>query len=352
MGVRVRQLFFGANYTRRMSSQRVTVADIARAAGVSVGTVSNALNGRRSQTAQATIDHVLATAERLGYRGNSAAAALRTGHHGVIGLLLPRLVRALSFYMDFALGVEEAAARADLDLMLVTADRPAGINRVKVDGAIVVDWTHELAGPAFLKKAGIPVVSAGGTPVLDASPDRVVRVEYETYVRQIVSAAHSAGARRALMLAADSNFQSDWARATQEAFQSSCEELNIESMTHPIAVNADRDSVLEIAEDVARRFPAEFVLVGPQRFAGILNSKFGWGSPSSDVRFLASCAGDPVTELASTQIAAIDAGPRAFGDRCVTELVQLMNAGVQQEFATTTHPASVSWPLHWGRPAR
>ena len=59
-----------------MQEKKVTIYDIAREAGVSVGTVNRALGGKtriRPETKQAVLD----TAERLGYRANSAAQSLR-----------------------------------------------------------------------------------------------------------------------------------------------------------------------------------------------------------------------------------------------------------------------------------
>ena len=59
-----------------MKEKKVTIYDIAREAGVSVGTVNRALGGKtriRPETKQTVLD----TAERLGYRANSAAQGLR-----------------------------------------------------------------------------------------------------------------------------------------------------------------------------------------------------------------------------------------------------------------------------------
>lgn len=55
-----------------------TIHDVARAAGVSVSTVSKALNGRDG-VAAATAARVAEAAARLGYRPNPAAPLLRRG---------------------------------------------------------------------------------------------------------------------------------------------------------------------------------------------------------------------------------------------------------------------------------
>ena len=73
----------------RMSGA-VTLKQVAAAAGVHPSTVSRALNERtRHMVASDVAQLVLASAKQLGYRSNSAAASLRTGHSRTIGVLLP-----------------------------------------------------------------------------------------------------------------------------------------------------------------------------------------------------------------------------------------------------------------------
>jgi len=57
-------------------SDRVTIADLARESQVSVSTIDRILNGR-STVKPATVDHVLATAERIGFRGIGAIRSRR-----------------------------------------------------------------------------------------------------------------------------------------------------------------------------------------------------------------------------------------------------------------------------------
>ncbi|MEU8222013.1 LacI family DNA-binding transcriptional regulator [Kribbella sp. NPDC048915] len=70
----------------------VTMADVARVAGVSTMTVSNVINGRPRVGAE-TRERVLAAIGELGYQVNLAARHLRAGRTGVIGLAVPELER-------------------------------------------------------------------------------------------------------------------------------------------------------------------------------------------------------------------------------------------------------------------
>lgn len=69
---------------------RVTLKQVAEAAGVSLATASYSLNNGGS-VGQETRQRVIAVAESLGYRPNLAAKAMRTGRTGTLGCVLPDL---------------------------------------------------------------------------------------------------------------------------------------------------------------------------------------------------------------------------------------------------------------------
>ncbi|OAN41355.1 LacI family DNA-binding transcriptional regulator [Microbacterium sp. H83] len=66
---------------------RTTIHDVAKAAGVSVSTVSKAVNGRYG-IADATVRRVLDTVRELGYESSLVASSMRARRTGVIGVLL------------------------------------------------------------------------------------------------------------------------------------------------------------------------------------------------------------------------------------------------------------------------
>jgi LacI family transcriptional regulator len=96
-----------------------TIADVARAAGVSVTTVSHAISGKRPVNA-ATAEAVRRSARELGYSPNRAARNLRLGIAGSIGLLLPDI--ANPYFAELARGVEDVAAAADTSVLLCNTD--------------------------------------------------------------------------------------------------------------------------------------------------------------------------------------------------------------------------------------
>lgn len=69
----------------------VRLQDVAKYAGVSVGTVSNVVNGRTQTMGAEILKRVQDAIENLGYQPNRAARFLKTGHTPLIGLLVPSI---------------------------------------------------------------------------------------------------------------------------------------------------------------------------------------------------------------------------------------------------------------------
>lgn len=85
------------------ATRRVSVKDVAAAAGVSLGTVSNVLN-RPEKVLPATREHVLAVIDDLGFVRNDAARQLRAGTNRSVGMIV--LDVRNPFFTDVAQGVE------------------------------------------------------------------------------------------------------------------------------------------------------------------------------------------------------------------------------------------------------
>ena len=87
-------------------SERATMADVAREAGVSSMTVSRVINSK-GDVSEATRERVLAAVERLDYRPSGIARGLATQRTGTLGLVVPDV--ANPFFADVARGVEHGA---------------------------------------------------------------------------------------------------------------------------------------------------------------------------------------------------------------------------------------------------
>ena len=85
----------------------VSVRDVAAAASVSVGTVSNVLN-RPDKVSPATVERVMQAIDDLGFVRNDAARQLRAGRSRSIGLVV--LDVGNPFFAEVARGAEDRAA--------------------------------------------------------------------------------------------------------------------------------------------------------------------------------------------------------------------------------------------------
>jgi LacI family transcriptional regulator len=97
--------------------RKVTIRDVAKAAGVSVSTVSRVLNGK-ADVASATQDRVLSVIEELGYATNLAARSMRSQKNNMVGLLMPDI--AYPFAIEVMKGVNRAIAESEFDLLVYT----------------------------------------------------------------------------------------------------------------------------------------------------------------------------------------------------------------------------------------
>jgi LacI family transcriptional regulator len=103
-------------------TEPANITNVAKRAGVSLGTVSNVLN-RPERVAPATRERVLQAIEELGFVRNEAARQLRAGRSRTIGLLV--LDVGNPFFTDLAAGAETAAAKAGLSVILCNSgDNP------------------------------------------------------------------------------------------------------------------------------------------------------------------------------------------------------------------------------------
>jgi LacI family transcriptional regulator len=99
----------------------VSLRDVAKAAKVSVGTVSNVLN-RPEVVAPETLARVQGTIKDLGFVPNGFAH-LRSGHSRTLGLIVPDV--ANPFFTEVARGVEDAAIKRDYAVFLCNSDESA-----------------------------------------------------------------------------------------------------------------------------------------------------------------------------------------------------------------------------------
>lgn len=125
--------------SEHQAPRRPTLRMVAERAGVSTATVSYVFSGRAGAAsgagvAEATAARVLAAADELNYRPNSAARAIRTGRSGMVQLSLHMLSDPWSLAVADAVNAE-ANKHGLTTLILADGDWHAALDRVESDVA-------------------------------------------------------------------------------------------------------------------------------------------------------------------------------------------------------------------------
>ncbi len=161
------------------SGRKVTVRDVAAAAGVSPATASRALSGNGSVNPE-MVRRVHKASTDLGYSANVFARALRTERTDTIGMVVPSI--ANPYFVGAVEAVEKALASSGRSLILCNAgnsvqteaDRVGLLVQRMVDGLVVV-----------------PVDGSASVAALRAAAERVPLVQFDR-----VAAGASDGLRR------------------------------------------------------------------------------------------------------------------------------------------------------------
>ncbi|GAA1217531.1 LacI family DNA-binding transcriptional regulator [Rhodoglobus aureus] len=140
-----------------------SVHDVAKSAGVSVGTVSNVLN-HPHKVSPSTVERVQSAIETLGFIRNDAARQLRVGHSQTIGLVV--LDVRNPFFTDIARGAEDKAAEGGLTVTLGNSDESIEreakyldlFEQQRVYGMLISPYGDITDRLESMRKRGIPAV--------------------------------------------------------------------------------------------------------------------------------------------------------------------------------------------------
>lgn len=145
--------------------RRATIRDVALAAGVSISTASNALNGQGRTNAE-TRDRVKRVAEEIGFRPNALARGLLSRRSHSIGIITNDTYGRLTLPMTA--GVSEALVDHGVSVFLCATNNDPRLARLhlealldkQVDGIIFTATRLDLAPPVDLSSLPMPVVYA------------------------------------------------------------------------------------------------------------------------------------------------------------------------------------------------
>ncbi|MDR2975482.1 MAG: LacI family transcriptional regulator [Propionibacteriaceae bacterium] len=232
------------------ASRPVTLADVARVAGVSTSTTSRVLNGGANVSASLRL-RVLAVADALGYVSNMAAQALR-GRRRAVFTLVPD---ARTFPIAAQAASIEEAARAEgvlASVVMIGRDTTARVSRIQAlrtlkPHAIIVSYTEPEVATVGAELQRF--VDEGGHVVTMGEPKtgfpRVCHDD-QTTVRLLGEHLLGLGRRRPAIVTDHGAL-----RHRQEAMLACFADHGIDPATVPV-VTVERDSIQ--ASQATRRF--------------------------------------------------------------------------------------------------
>lgn len=160
----------------------IGIKDVARLAGVSVGTVSNVLN-RPEIVSSESIARVRVAIDELGFVRNDAARQLRVGHSSTIGLVVLNIGNP--FFAEIARGAEDAADPEGFSVILGNSDESISregayldlFEKQRVRGVLISPIGDVTVRLRRLRSRGMRVVlvdrSGDGTGVSSVSVDNI-----------------------------------------------------------------------------------------------------------------------------------------------------------------------------------
>jgi DNA-binding LacI/PurR family transcriptional regulator len=305
---------------------RVGIRQVAEAAGVSVTTVSHALNGK-GRLPEATRERVQRIATELGYRPSRAARNLVGGRTGLLGLSVSQPDGQAFALGDFAYFVELMSAATGIAMDhgygLVLAPGRGTWTGIDLDGAIVVD---PLAGDpivASMRERGIPVVTAGRVPG-DPSQDWWVDNDHVKGARKVLDHLAGRGATRVAMVSTPA--WTSYATDALETYHRWCDEHDVEPrVAYANEELTEAGGFAAASELLASPEPPDGIWASLDRLAlGVLLAARARDVRVPDDLLVVGTTDSDAGRWASPALTALNLHPQEIGRAAVTMLLDLV----------------------------
>jgi len=225
---------------------RVTIADVARRAGVTTGAVSMAVNGKPGVSDE-TRRRIVAIADEMNWRPSHAAQALKGKSAEAIGLVLARPAEVVGeevFFTKFIAGVQSVLSEHGYslhlqmarDLRAESAIHRAWIADGRVDGILILDPRADDPRIRALTGSGMPTLVVGGD--LDDDGFASLRTDDGALMRLVLDHLVALGHERIGYVTGDQSFAH--IRRRMDAFS----EYMVDAGTWGAAVAGDFDPAL------------------------------------------------------------------------------------------------------------
>ena len=308
-----------------------TIDDVARKAGVSTSTVSYVLSGKRpiSGPTRARVEQAIA---ELAYRPHAGARALASNQTNVIALVAPLRVDVnVNVIMHFVAGVVTSARTFDHDVLLLTQEDAAGLDRVTsgsmVDALVVMDIEADDPRIPTLARLRQPTILIG----LPLQPRGLscVDLDFEAAGRLAVSYLHDLGHRQIGLVGSPAlvlERHTTYADRLLRGFRSEAAERGLSAVAIPC--ESSREGAVEAVDALLDRAPGLTAVVVHNEVAlpHLVAALAARGLPTPEaVSVLAVCP----TDIALGQpvpLTSIDVPGAAIGQAAVEMVINRLAA--------------------------
>lgn len=314
--------------TREGRVASATIVDVAKAAGVSKTTVSDALRGG-GRVSDDTRRIVLDAAERLGYSLNRSARSLRTATTGAIGLYIPQVLVRSEHYLSFVYGAVNEAAQRDYDVTLIVAgNRERAAHVPHVDGLVLIDPVESDQILDRLMSTGLVTVSSEHFPG-GREPAGVVWSDHAGQAIELLDHLADQGAKAPALIA--STTVSEWSLNIRNAYTAWCTARGVTPVIVESPFGAPPEDLQRIATHLLETSPATDALVaaGDGVAAAVAPAITASGLRIGSDFLLASCVDSQANEALHPPITSVDARGGDAGAACVRLLIDLLENVVE-----------------------
>lgn len=297
------------------------IKDVAAAAGVSVSTVSNVLNGRGRVSAD-TRAQVAGIAKKMGYHPAAAARNLRGKRSGILTLTVSTVGSTGQSLvgLDYFISIVGAATTTAFELgySLIFSPRPGE----QVDGVLVID---PVPGDPLIRQAlqeGVPLVTTGRSG--DVPEGNWVDVDVRAGARELLDHLSSNGAKSVSLLTGPhpTSFGDD----VRSVYEDWCRSRDIRADIIMAQSDLSEQAAFDATVDrLDRQVRPDAVLCTFERLAiGALMAVNAAGLRVPDDILITACADSATMRNARPPITVLDLQPAEVARQAVSLLVDLI----------------------------
>ncbi|MGP3961728.1 LacI family DNA-binding transcriptional regulator [Nonomuraea sp. 3N208] len=319
--------------TRRPRTRGVTIEDVARAAGVSRQTISNALNAPYRLKAE-TLERVSAVIEELGYRPDQSARSLKSGTRRIIGYPTPvdDPANPNPLMGGFLEAVVAASGEVGYRILLVRPQPGQSQEQAldeliaarTVDGFLLSDILRDDPRVAHLTGAGFPFAAFGRTA--PEQPQSWVDVDSVQAVIELVGMVAAGGHRRVAFLASSSG--QPWMDDRRDGFLAGVRRHGLAGQVY--SPGDDPDEIVAATRELlaGRNRPTAIVAGGDWLALGLYTAARAEGLEIGKDLAVAAFDDLPITGFLQPALTTVRLPLRRIAEALISRLLQIIEDGV------------------------